>query len=275
MRAIPISAELKAAMKHLRLGMLLDTLPERLALAKNDSTPIDEFLLMLFTDEIERRRSTASSRRAAAAGLDPTMVLERWDDSAKVTFDRRVFRELTALRFLEARRNVVVLGAVGVGKTFLASALGHLACRAGFAARFLRADDLLRLLRQSRLDNSRDALMSELCSIDLLILDDFALEPMTRDESRDVYQLIIERNARQSTIVTSNRDTSEWISVFADVLLGQGAVDRFKNNAYDLVVDGESYRPRLKPTVPEEEPPPAAPVVKPPAVPRRRARRPS
>jgi DNA replication protein DnaC len=200
------------------------------------------------------------------------MVLERWDDTAKVTFDRRVFRELTALRFLEARRNVVVLGAVGVGKTFLASALGHLACRAGFAARFLRADDLLRLLRQSRLDNSRDALMSELCTIDLLILDDFALEPMTRDESRDVYQLIIERNARQSTIVTSNRDTSEWISVFADVLLGQGAVDRFKNNAYDLVIDGESYRPRLKPTITEGEPPPSAPVVKPPLVPRRRPR---
>jgi DNA replication protein DnaC len=254
--------------------MLLDTLPDRIALAKKDATPIDDFLLMLFTDEIERRRSTAASRRADAAGLDPSMVLERWDDTAKVTFDRRVFRELTALRFLEARRNVVVLGAVGVGKTFLASALGHLACRAGFAARFLRADDLLRLLRQSRLDNSRDALMSELCAIDLLILDDFALEPMTRDESRDVYQLIIERNARQSTIVTSNRDTSEWIAVFADVLLGQGAVDRFKNNAYDLIVDGESYRPRLKPTIPEE-PPPAAPVVKPPPLPRRRARRPA
>jgi DNA replication protein DnaC len=273
MKTPALSPELAAAMKRLRLGKLLDTLPERLALAKKSSMPLDEFLLLLFTHEIERRQSSAASRRAEEAGLDPDMVLERWDTTANVTFDRRVFRELTALRFIEACRNVLVLGSVGVGKTFLASALGHLACRAGFTVRFHRVDDLLRLLRQSRLDNSRDALVSELCSIDLLILDDFALEPMTRDESRDVYQLFIERNAHLSTIITSNRDTADWIGVFADVLLGQGAVDRFKNNAYDLIVEGESYRPRLKPTVGDAEPPPSAPVLKRTAPPRRRPKR--
>jgi DNA replication protein DnaC len=98
-----------------------------------------------------------------------------------------------------------VAASVGVGKTFLASALGHLACRAGFHVRFHRADALLRMLRQSRMDNSREALLTELCSIDLLVIDDFALEPMTRDESRDVYQLFVERNSRASTIVTSDQ----------------------------------------------------------------------
>jgi len=112
--------------------------------------------------------------------------------------------------------------------------------------------------------------MTELTTIDLLIVDDFALEPMTRDESRDVYQLFVERNARFSTIVTSNRDTAEWLATFDDTLLAQSAVDRFKNNAYDLVVDGESYRSRLKPKL-EEQPPPAAPVVKRPTGRKRRA----
>jgi len=112
------------------------------------------------------------------------------------------------------------------------------------------------------MDNSREALMTELCTTDLLVIDDFALEPMTRDESRDVYQLFVERNGRTSTIVTSNRDTVEWLAVFDDTLLAQSAVDRFKNNAYDLVVDGESYRARLKPRIAEDEPPPAAPVKK-------------
>lgn len=195
--------------------------------------------------------------------LDPDMVLERWDKTAKVHFDRRVLSELCSLRFVEARRNVAVLGPVGVGKTFLASALGHLACQSGFRVRFHRADALLRLLRQSRLDNSRETIMTELTTIDLLIIDDFALEPMTREESRDVYQLFVERNARASTIVSSNRDTSEWIAVFDDALLGQSAVDRFKNSAYDLVIDGESYRTRLKPNVDRDGPPPAAPVQKP------------
>ena len=257
-----ISPELRSAMKQLRLGKLLDTLPDRIALAEKDEMPRDEFLLMLFTDEISRRQSTATARRADEAGLDPDMVLERWDKTAKVTLDRRLLQELCALRFLQAHRNVAVLGPVGVGKTFVANALGHLACGAGFHVRFHRADALLRKLKQSRLDNSRDALMVELTTIDLLIIDDFALEPMSRDESRDVYQLLVERNARASTIVTSNRDTAEWLAVFDDTMLAQSAVDRFKNNAYDFVIEGESYRSRLKPNVEKDGPPPSAPAVK-------------
>lgn len=98
----------------------------------------------------------------------------------------------------------------------------------GFSVRHERADGLLRQLRQSRMDHSREALMTELCMIELLIVDDFALEPMTREQSRDVYQRFVERNAPASTIVMSNRDTPEWLAVFDDTLLGQSAVGRFK-----------------------------------------------
>jgi DNA replication protein DnaC len=270
MSARTISPELVAAFKRLRLGGLLPTLAERLTLAEKHSTPLEDVLLMLLTDEISRRDSTAATRRAEQAGLDPDMVLERWDKTAKVSLDRRVLNELVSLRFVEDHRNVVILGPVGVGKTFLASALGHLSCRAGFNVHFQRADDLLRVLKQSRMDNSRNALMTQLATVDVLIIDDFALEPMTRDESRDVYQLFVDRNARFSTIVTSNRDTAEWIATFDDALLAQSAVDRFKNNAFDLVVDGESYRSRLKPNIEAMGPPPSAPVKKVPVHPRRR-----
>lgn len=267
-----LGPELVQAMKELRLGQLLPTLADRITLAEKGDLPIEDFLLGLFTDEVERRRDASSTRRAHEAGLDPDMQFERWDKTAKVTFDRRVLQELTSLRFVEALRNVVVLGPVGVGKTFVANALGHVACRSGFNVRLHRGDDLLRLLRQSRLDNSREVLMTELTTVDLLIIDDFALEPMTRDESRDIYQLFIERTSKAATIATSNRDTADWLAVFDDPLLGQGAVDRFKNNAYDLVVDGESYRPRLKPSVDKDGPPPAAPVTKPKPLLRRRKR---
>jgi DNA replication protein DnaC len=180
---------------------------------------------------------------------------------------------LQSLRCVEARKNVLLLGPVGVGKTFLACALGHQACQAGFQVRFTRADALLRQLRRSRLDNSRDALTVQLCSVDVLIIDDFALEPMSREESRDMYQLFVERNARSSTVITSNRDTAEWLTVFDDALLAQSAVDRFKNNAYDLVIDGESYRSRLKPKAAVGDLPPMAPVVKKNKIPRPRVAR--
>lgn len=257
-----LSHELKSALKRLRLGRLTDTLAERMAMAEKEQRPLEDFLLTILTDEIERRQSSAATRRAQEAGLEPDMVLERWDTSSNVHFDRRVFQELCSLRFVETHRNAILLGPVGVGKTFVASALGHLACRASFHVRFHRADALLRKLRQSRLDHSRDALMMELCTIDLLIIDDFALEPMTREESRDVYQLFVERNGRASTIITSNRDTADWLAVFDDTLLAQSAIDRLKNNAYDLVIDGESYRSRLKPTIEKDGPPPSAPVLK-------------
>lgn len=273
MKAATIAPELVSALKRLRLGGLIPTLPDRIALAHKEATPFDELLLMLLTDEIERRRSTAAARRADEAGLEPDTLLERWDKTAKVHFDRRVFQELCSLRFVEDARNVVILGPVGVGKTFLASALGHLACRGGFNVRFHRADALLRKLKQSRLDNSRDAVMAELIGVDLLLVDDFALEPMTREESRDVYQLFVERTGRAATVVTSNRDTAEWLSTFDDTLLAQSAIDRFQNAAYDLVIDGESYRPRLKPSIEKAGPPPERAVEKKPVNPRQRRQR--
>jgi DNA replication protein DnaC len=270
MKSLELSPDLIRALKTLRLGPIADTLPDRLVLADKQQMSFDDLLLLLLTDEISRRQSSAAARRADQAGLDPDLVLERWDKSAKVHFDKRVLQELTSLRFIEASRNVVILGQVGVGKTFVASALGHLACKSGFNVRFVRADALLARLKQSRFDNSRDAVLADLCAVDLLIIDDFALEPMGREETRDVYQLFVERNARSSTLVTSNRDANEWLAMFDDMLLAQSAVDRFANNAYDLVIEGESYRARLKPSIDADGPPPQAPVHKQPAHPRKR-----
>lgn len=265
-----ISPELKKALKKLKLGPILATLPERIVLAEKEKLSLDEALLLVLSDEVTRRESTAAQRRAARAGLEPDMTLERWDPSAKVRYDKRVLAELVSLRFVEAAKNVVILGPVGVGKTFLASAFGHIACRHGYHVIFTRADAMLRRLKQSRLDNSRDAVITELSTVDLLVIDDFALEPMTRDESRDVYQLFVERTGRAATIVTSNRDTAEWLAAFDEVLLAQSAVDRFIHNAFDLVIEGESYRARLKPKVRDDDPPPETPVDKKPVIRRRR-----
>jgi DNA replication protein DnaC len=268
-----LNPELITALKRLKLGRIAETLPDRLVLADKQEMTFDDLLLLVLTDEITRRDNTAADVRARDAGLDSAMRLELWDKTAKVTFDKRMLAELTSLRFLEAHRHVVVLGPVGVGKTFVSQALGHIACRHGYHVCFSRADEMLRRLRQSRFDNSRDAEMITLTSIDLLVLDDFALEPMSKEESKDVYQLFLERTGRASMIVTSNRDTAEWISMFDDVLLAQSAIDRFKNAAFDFVIEGESYRPRLKPKLDANDPPPTSPAPKARLHPRARARR--
>jgi len=271
-RSPAVSPELVTALKRLCLGHIAETLPERIVLAEKQDMSFEDLLLLCLTDEIARRDSATAENRAKKAGLDPKMRLEHFDKTSNVTFDKRMLAELTSLRFLQARRHVVILGPVGVGKTFVASALGHLACQHGYDVLFVRTDTMLRTLRQSRLDNSREVEMTRLCSVDLLLLDDFALEPMTKEESRDVYQLFLERTGRAPMIVTSNRDTAEWLPMFDDVLLAQSAVDRFKNAAFDLVIEGESYRPRLKPTLDPDNPPPTVPATKPKLHPRARRR---
>lgn len=244
-----ISPDLRTVMRRLKLSRLLDTMPERLTLARQQKMPHQDFMLLVLSDEVARRDSQAATLRAQRACLEPGSQLEHWDDTAKVAFDRAVLNELASLRFLEAHRHAVIVGPVGVGKTFIAHALGHIACRRGHSVLATTADQMLKSLRHARLTNSHEAELRRLIAVDLLIVDDFALDTMDSQESRDVYEVLAERHRAGSMIVTSNRGPDEWLATFADPVRAQSAVDRFVNNAYDLVIEGESYRGRLKPTV--------------------------
>lgn len=248
-----IQPELREVLRRLKLGRLLDTLPERFALARAQKMPHQDFLLLALGDEVSRRDSAAATVRADRAGLEPDSVLERWDASADVTLDQSLLNELVSLRFVQARTHVAIVGPVGVGKTFLAHALGHLACRRGHSVVAVRGDKMLKSLRHARLDNSYEAELRRLIAVDLLIVDDFGLDAMDPTESRDAYEILTERHRAGSIIVTSNRGPDEWLATFADPVRAQAAIDRFTSNAYDLVVEGESYRRRLKPTLARAE----------------------
>jgi DNA replication protein DnaC len=250
-----ISPDLHTTLRRLKLGRLLDTLPDRVALARQQKMPHQDFLLLLLNDEISRRDSLGVALRVQRARLDPAMHLEAWDPTAQVTFDRTLLNELVSLRFLDAHAHVAIVGPVGVGKTFLAHALGHIACRRGANVLAVRTDQLLKTLKHARLDNSYEAELRKVIAVDLLVLDDFAIDALDAVESRDLYEILIERYRVGSIIVTSNRGPDEWLATFADPVRAQSAIDRFTSNAYDLIIEGESYRPRLKPrvTVPRPE----------------------
>jgi len=242
-----ISPELRTVMRRLKLSKMLDTLPDRLTLARQQKMPHQDLLLLVLSDEASRRDGLAATLRAQRGHLDPDMQLERWDETAKVTFDKAMWNELVSLRFVEAHAHAAIVGPVGVGKTFLAHALGHAACRRGHSVLALRADQMLKTLKHARLDNTHEQELRKLIAVDLLIVDDVYLDAMDSTESRDLYEILTERHRSGSMVLTSNRGPDEWLATFADPVRAQSAVDRFTSNSYDLVIEGESYRRRLKP----------------------------
>jgi DNA replication protein DnaC len=240
----PVGADLNKILRTLKLGGLNATLPERLALARQRKMGHAAFLELLLADEVSRRESRSAMLRARTAGLDPAMRLDTWDEPDNLTYDRTLLSDLTSLRFTQAGHGVLILGPVGVGKTHLATALGHIAIRRRHSVCFARADKLLTRLRAARLDNTHEAELRKLARVDLLILDDFALRALDPTETNDFYELVVERHRKASTIVTSNREPAEWLSMMSDALLAQSAIDRLTSGAHTLIIEGPSYRQR-------------------------------
>ena len=247
MKQIEIPQSLRDVLKRLRLSGIVPTLPDRLAYGRKQKLSDVQLLELVLQDEIDRRDHKSLNNRLGRAGFEEQQTLEGFDWDTEVTFDRDRIRDLFGLGFIDRAEDVIFMGPVGVGKTFLACALGHAACRAGHDVLFVRADQLLRVLHQSRADLSTERAMRRLLTPDLLIVDDFALRRLDHEQSSDIYELLIERHKRSSTIITSNRAVEEWIPLFDDPLLAQSAVDRFSHNAYQVVMEGPSYRERQRP----------------------------
>ena len=229
-------------LKQLRLSGVLETLEVRSQQAINEQWAYTDFLARLLQDEVERRAHKQLAMRVRRAVINPQKTLETFDFSFNPGLNRPLINDLATANFIRQQRNVLISGPTGTGKSHLAHALSHLVCRAGFSVTFLPADAMLRQLRAGRADDTFDRRLNQLLRVDLLVIDDFGLKPLSSPGPQDLYDVISGRYEKGAILLTSNRAPAEWMSVFQDPLLGSAGLDRLLHDAHTILLEGRSYR---------------------------------
>ena len=241
--------QLEATLRALKLGGMLDTIDARLAQATAGELGHIEFLQVLCEDEITRRDSAGFIRRVREAHFESTTTIEEFDFAYNPKVPAAQIRDLATLRFIEASESVILHGPVGVGKTMIAQALGHGACRAGHSVSFTKTSRLVGDLAGGHADRSWETRLKAWTRPAVLILDDFAMREFTPAQADDLYELVTERT-KKSLIITANRSAADWYSLFPNPVVAESILDRVVNVAHHIHMDGQSYRPNKRPGAP-------------------------
>lgn len=245
-----LSSQLNQQLKRLRLSGILDTLDVRIEQAVEQKLGHREFLLQVTTDEVDRREQKKLTTRLRRATFAAEKTLEGFHFEARPTLNRQMILEFSSCTFIEEKSNVLLVGPSGVGKSHLAQALGHKACRRGYDVIYMGMNKLIKHLNAGRADGTYERRFANLCRVDLLIVDDYGLKALRQPADEDFHELVAERYERGAMIVTSNLDFGEWGQAFANPLLASATIDRMRHNAHCMVIEGDSYRSPRTTTAP-------------------------
>jgi DNA replication protein DnaC len=233
-------------LKALKLSGMAQTLDQRAQTALEQTLAPVEFLALLLDDEIERRDHSRLRRGIKEAGLEEGKTLARFDFAAAPAAPKALFMDLALCRFIERAENALFVGPSGTGKSHLAQALAYEAIKRGYRVLFRPLHTLLGALHAARADGTFPRIRSRIMHVDVLVLDDFGLMPLSVQGAEDLYEIIRERYEQRSILLTSNRAPEEWAEVFGNPLLASAALDRLTHHAHILTLTGKSYRQRAK-----------------------------
>lgn len=239
-----LNQQTMSILHSLKLFGLANSLEERLADPKQASLSHAEFVGLLVQDEKTYRDNLRLRRLLKKAKLRQEASLEDIDYRTSRGLNQQVILELSNPQWVAGYRNILLSGPTGIGKTFVACALGNSAARAGYTVLYVRATRLFETLHQSRGDGSHLKTLTKLAKVQLLIIDDLLLTPLSDWERRDLLELVEDRYQAGATVITSQCPIGDWHPNIGDPTLADAICDRLLHNAYKIELRGDSMRTR-------------------------------
>lgn len=226
----------------LRLRGMAAALEQQHANAEAASLSFEERLGLMIQHEVTERATARLAQRLRWARLPQGVAMEDLDTATVRGLSASALAQVRDLGWIAQHLNVLITGPTGVGKSFLACALAHAGCRMDYAVRFFRLPRLVDELTRHHALQNRSGLLKQLAKVELLVLDDFGLTPMSEQTKRDLLEILDDRYDRRSTIVTSQLPVDQWHTYLNDPTLADAILDRLVHNAYRLTLKGESMR---------------------------------
>ena len=206
----------------------------------------DELIAYLVQCEWDDRHNRRIERLTKSARFRYTAVMEAIDYRPSRQLDKNLVRRLGSCGFIQKRENILITGSTGVGKSYLASAIGHQACSMGSKTMYFNTAKLFTLLKTSKADGSYPKQINRLEKQDLLILDDFGLKPLDNINRHALMEIIEDRHGKKSTIIASQLPVSKWHDIIGERTLADAILDRLVHTAHRIDIKGESMRRKLK-----------------------------